>query len=176
MNTLRLTGVGGAMLLLFSGCNKQATDTPPVVRLGDSVCEECNMIISDERWATATIVEGPRGAEPRLFDDFNCQVNYEIANPDLTILGRWSHSHTTRKWIRTGDAHFLMSPGLRTPMASSIAAFASESEAEAAKGDLAGDVMSFEVAWKRLGRAGACCHVDKTEDADSPKQERPDAP
>jgi len=159
----------------LSGCEQQAADGPPAVRIGDSVCEQCNMIISDERWATATIVEGPRGPEPRLFDDFNCQVNYEVEHPDLEVLARWSHSHDAREWIRTEGAHFLMSARLRTPMASKVAAFGSKSDAEAAKTELTGDVMTFDAAWKRLGFAGACCPADEA-DTSTPAEERHDGP
>jgi len=141
-------------LSLLSGCDNRVSDGPPTVRLGDSVCVQCNMIISDERWATATMVKGPRGPEARLFDDFNCQVNYEVENPEVTTLARWSHSHATREWIRTEEAHFLISPNLRTPMASKVAAFASLTEADASKAELTGDVVNFESAWEHLGSVG----------------------
>ncbi|MFG0305735.1 MAG: nitrous oxide reductase accessory protein NosL [Phycisphaerales bacterium JB040] len=144
-------------LACVAGCGGQDADAPPGVRLGDSVCHQCDMIISDERWAVATIVEGARGPEPRLFDDFNCQVNHEIEQPGLRVLARWSHAHDTREWIRTEEAGFLMSPGLRTPMGSKVAAFASRADAESARAALSGDVMDFETVWKRLGFAGACC-------------------
>lgn len=140
-----------AACLVLEGCGRQSADGPPEVRLGDSVCDACNMIISDERWATATMVDGPRGAEARLFDDFNCQVRYEGANADLVVLARWSRSHATLAWIRTEGASFLMSPNLRTPMASKTAAFASPTEAQLAQADLTGEVMSFAEAWRRLG-------------------------
>ena len=136
--------------MLLIGCSEQAADGPPIIRLGDSVCDQCNMIISDQRWATATVVAGPRGPEARLFDDFNCQVNYEIEHADATVLTRWSCSHATRAWIRTETAYFLISPDLRTPMGSRMAAFASQAEAEAAQSALTGDVMTFEDAWKHL--------------------------
>lgn len=141
-------------LAFLSGCDNQVSEGPPTVRLGDSVCVQCNMIISDERWATATMVEGPRGPEARLFDDFNCQVNYEMENRDVPILARWSRSHATREWVRTEDAHFLISPNLRTPMASKVAAFESLTEADAAKAELTGDVVNFESAWEHLGSVG----------------------
>jgi copper chaperone NosL len=144
-------------LALAAGCEQKSADGPPPIRLGDSVCEQCNMIISDERWATATIVEGPRGPEAKLFDDFNCQVNYEVEHKDLAVVARWSHAHNTRKWLRTEQAHFVMSPALRTPMGSNTAAFASMEHAEAMMANLLGDQMAFEVAWLRLGFAGACC-------------------
>lgn len=161
--------------MLLIGCSEQAADGPPIVRLGDSVCDQCNMIISDQRWATATVVAGPRGPEARLFDDFNCQVNYEIEHPDAEILARWSHSHATHDWIQTEGSHFLMSPNLRTPMGSKAAAFGSASDAEAAKAQLDGDVMTFKVAWSRLGFAGACCDADHSEQTD-PQKESFDGP
>lgn len=112
------------------------------------------MIISDERWATATIVDGPRGPLPLLFDDFNCQVRYEFKNQDLTVLSRWSHSYATKQWLRTEDMFFLVSNDLRTPMGSSAAAFGSEQEAKSASSTLSGEVMNFEAAWKHLGYTG----------------------
>jgi len=163
MKTLLSLAALTALLAPLAGCDKQALDGPPTVRLGDSVCEQCNMIISDERWATATIVEGPRGPRALLFDDFNCQVNHEVEHTDLDVLARWSHSHATGEWVRTDAAHFLMSPDLRTPMASGVAAFATREEAEAARAELTGDLMTFDVAWKRLGFAGACCHAGENE-------------
>lgn len=164
-----------AAILLLSGCDEQTADAPPSVRLGDSVCAQCNMIISDARWATATIVNGPRGPESRLFDDFNCQVNHEVEHPDRQILARWSHSHATSEWIRTEKASFLISPSLRTPMGSSIAAFASPSELEAAAAELSGEVMTFGDAWRHLGFVGACCREDGLDSTPS-GQEHDDGP
>ncbi len=151
--SLFVLGCFGA-LMLISGCDQQTADGPPAIRLGDSVCDQCNMIISDERWATATIIEGQRGPEPRLFDDFNCQVNHENEHPEFTILARWSHDHATLEWLHTEDSHFLLSPSLRAPMGSNIAAFSSQSAAETANAEQAGEVLTFESAWKRLGFVG----------------------
>ena len=161
--------------LLIPGCENQTAVGPPAVLLGDSVCRQCNMILSDERWATAMIVEGPRGPEPRLFDDFNCQVNYEVENPELVVLARWSHSYATRRWIHTEEAGFLLSPNLRTPMGSQVAAFASPSELENAKAELAGEAMTFDVAWNRLGFTGVGRNIEET-DPEHPEQERNDGP
>lgn len=139
-----------APTLIVSACGEQSIEIPPTVRLGDSLCDHCNMIITDQRWATATVVQGPRGPEARLFDDFNCQVNYESKHPDAKVLARWSHSHTSSQWMRTEKSRFLLSPNLRTPMGSKLAAFESASDAERAKVEVGGDVMTFENAWERL--------------------------
>ncbi len=145
----------GLLLVVVSlaplgGCGEQPADAPPKVLLGDSVCDYCNMILSDDRWATATIVQGPRGPEARLFDDFNCQVNYETDHPDLVILDRWSHDYTTHEWLKTSEAFFLLAPELRSPMGSNVAAFATKAGAEAARAEMQGEVVPFDEAWRRL--------------------------
>lgn len=159
------------LTIVLTGCGRGAADGPPPVRLGDSVCDECNMIISDARWATATIVEGPRGGEPRLFDDFNCQVNYEQGHPEHTVLARWSHSHATSEWITTESARFLISPELRTPMGSKTAAFGAESEAAAAGSALPGEVVDFATAWMRLGHTET--HTEQGEAQDTQQEKEP---
>jgi copper chaperone NosL len=111
------------------------------------------MIISDERWATATIVAGARGPESLVFDDYNCQVHYETEHAGLEIVTRWSHDYAARTWMKSDWAVFVFSPSLRTPMGSGAAAFATESEAEAARGELQGEVLTFAAAWERLGSA-----------------------
>lgn len=149
-------------MALNGGCHQHPVDAPPEVRLADSVCDHCNMIISDARWATATLVAGERGSEPRLFDDFNCQVTYELEHPELEIVGRWSHDYSTTDWMRTSGAFFLVSPALRTPMGSQVAAFATESGAMAAQQELQGAVMNFHAAWVCLGSADGCASRDST--------------
>ena len=140
-----------AIAATLAGCDQPAADAPPEIRLDDSVCYQCNMIISDERWATATIIAGPRGAEARLFDDFNCQVHFEVENPDEQIITRWSHSHATREWLRTEHATFLVAADIRSPMSSQTAAFSTEEEAKAANAQTPGDILTFELAWNHLG-------------------------
>lgn len=141
-----LAALLGSMFLV-TGCGEEVTDGPPTFRLGESVCAECGMIISDARFATATIVDGARGPEAHLFDDFNCQINFERSDPGLTITRRWSHDHVMIEWMPTDDAWFLRSPNLRTPMASRMAAFRTEADAKAAQVEFGGEVLAFAPAW-----------------------------
>lgn len=144
--------LGAGLIVVTPGCGPEDADGPPAIRLGESVCDECGMILSEERFATATIIEGPRGPEPRLFDDFNCQFNYEAVHPDLGVIARWSHDYETSEWLPTNRACFLRSPGLRTPMASQTAAFATEVAANSARDELGGVVMTFEALRQHLVR------------------------
>jgi len=144
-----------ALALGISSCSRDAPDGPPAVHIDESECVHCGMIISDERWATATIVQGDRGPEPLLFDDFNCQVNHETEHPELRVVARWSRSHSTLEWVRTERARFLASPQIHAPMGSGIAAFSSLAEAETARSAFPGELMDFRDTWDRLIRVRA---------------------
>ncbi len=130
--------------LMLAGCGDEVAGGPPTVRLGEDVCDLCDMIISDERFATATIIEGERGPEPILFDDFNCQINYEREHPDLVVLERWVHDHATLAWLPADAATYLRSDTLHTPMASGIAAFTDRAGAEALQQKVEGEVLTDE--------------------------------
>ncbi len=131
----------------LSGCGRGVESGPPTVRLGETPCAQCGMIISDERFATASVFEGPRGPEARLFDDFNCQRNYEAEQSGETVVARWSHDHSSSAWITTEQAYFVRSPALRTPMASGMAAFGTAQGAESLRREIGGEVMRFDAAW-----------------------------
>ncbi len=130
--------------LIIHGCGGEPDPGPPTILLGDSPCVECGMIISDERFATATMVEGQRGVEPMLFDDFNCQLNFEKKYPDLDVVTRWSHDHATSTWSATREGWFVRSDKIHTPMASSLAFFADRADADQFADLHAGNVVSFE--------------------------------
>jgi len=146
----RSIGLGSVLAAMaLSGCGTDTDGGPPNIRYGDSICAECGMIISDERFATATIIDGDRGNEPMTFDDFNCQMIFESKHPELTITDRWSHDHTSSEWISMADAWYVKSDQLRTPMASHIASFTTKAEADAFAAPIEGQVVNFATIWKR---------------------------
>jgi len=122
--------VAGAGSVLVS-CSGPPPDGPPVIVVGEDVCASCDMIISDERFACASVAETDRGPSPRLFDDLNCQITYERAHPDEHFLYRWVHDYSGGGWIPAEDAFYVRADALRTPMASGTAAFASREDARA---------------------------------------------
>jgi len=137
-------------VFLLVACDRPDPEGPPSIAYGSDACAECNMIISDQRRATATVVRGPRGPEPLLFDDFNCQVDHEAARPKLDIIGRWSHDHGSLEARRCHAARFVPSPEIRSPMGSHAAAFASQTAAERAADRLGGSVTTYEQAREAL--------------------------
>lgn len=131
------------MLIALVGCGESNPDAPPEIRLGDSICIECGMIVSDERFGTATIVEGYRGSQALIFDDYNCQRNFELKHPDLKIMTRWSRDYETLEWFHTGDGWFVESVQIRSPMASNLAGFAALERAETYSDTVEGRVIRF---------------------------------
>lgn len=140
--------LASAMFVGFSACDSQAPDRPPTIRYGESTCIDCDMIISDERFASATIIKDARGrTDALLFDDVGDQIRYERENPELVIVARWVHDYNTKDWLTAEQAWYLVSPALYTPMASGIASFASHAAAETAQKEHGGDVMGFAALW-----------------------------
>ncbi len=105
------------------------------------------MIISDERFATSTIIVNERGHQPLLFDDFNCQINFEHKMPELEVVNRWSHDYLSSGWIETDAGWFVHSMQIRSPMASGLAFFETRSEAESFAKTLSAEVFNQESAW-----------------------------
>ncbi len=158
MSVQRLSaGIVLIALLAVSGCTRDTGHGPPTVHLGDDMCAECGMIISDERFACASIVEDEQARpETRLFDDFNCMINHETMNPGTPVLRRWVHDHATLAWLPAGEAAYLCSPNLQTPMASHVAAFTSRGGADSMQSDVGGDVRTFEAIRAAMALNGSC--------------------
>lgn len=151
MNMWRIAGVVcvASIGAALGGCGGQDSSGPPEIQYGVSVCADCNMIISDERFASAAIVRGERGAEALLFDDIGDQIRYERERPELEIIARWTHDYATRAWIRAEDATFVHSPDLPTPMASGLAAFEERDAANRLLEEVGGETLTFEELWAR---------------------------
>lgn len=136
-------------LVALAGCGSEPANAPPEVLYGESSCAECGMIVNDERYATATIIEGDRGPEPRVFDDFNCQINFEADGAVPVVISRWVHDHESRAWLPAESAHYVRSPRLRTPMASGVAAFAEPDDAKRVASELEGEALTVAELWER---------------------------
>lgn len=132
--------------MVLSACRHDDPNAPPAIVLGESVCAECGMIISDDRFGVATIVDGERGVETLLFDDFNCQFNHERDRSELVIVRRWARDHGARAWVDPDRAFFVLAPTLRTPMGSHLAAFATDADAQTFAKEHEGRVMDIATA------------------------------
>ena len=140
-------------MLVLAACSKVDPDAPPDLAYGQDICAQCSMIVSDERFACALIVQQDDGAFATLaFDDIGDMAQYEARKPALPIHKRWVHDYDTGAWLLAQDAYFTRSTNLQTPMGSGVAAHASrdESAAFARKHATNGKVMR----WSDLVDAG----------------------
>jgi len=116
------------LLLALAACGGDAdTSAPPEILYGQDVCDMCNMIISEEKYAAAYWTAD---GVARRFDDVGEMLVYMADNPEPTA-SIWVHDLTSAAWVDAGEAWFVMNSGLKTPMGTGIAAFANEEEARA---------------------------------------------
>jgi len=151
--------LGGVFLILVTACGGATItpDTPPVILYGEDVCAQCNMIISDERFAAGLVIEQAPGVfEQRIFDDIGDLLMYEKAHAgELTIAAYYVHDYTSKEWIDGQNAYYIHSKELLTPMGSGLAAVAQQLEAEALAQAWNGTVFTFAELHAEFVTAGA---------------------
>ena len=141
-----------AFLLLFilvlAACAQGSAELkPPEIRYGETTCTDCNMIISDERFAAAYAYEVGTGRyQSAMFDDIGDMLRYADKHPEHTIAARYVHDYESKEWIDAAKAIYVMSDKIETPMASGIAAFSTADRAEA----LAYSLGSKALTWDEL--------------------------
>lgn len=122
---LRLRAAAAAMLAVAgAGCDR----APTPIRYGQDECAECKMTLVDQHCGAEFITA--RGKVFK-FDDLNCLTAYERrAAPPSDPRARSVVVDFTRpnRFLAVDQAWFLHHDGLRTPMASHLAAFAAEAE------------------------------------------------
>ena len=145
----------GAVLFLFSlliaglmACGgAQSNNEPPEILYGQDVCSNCNMIISEENFASAYWTAD---GEARRFDDMGEMLMYMQSNPEERT-STWVHDVNTAEWLQAEDAWIVMNAGLMTPMGTGIAAAANEEDARALAFDQEGAmVLTFDELMQKL--------------------------
>lgn len=134
------------------GCSRPPMSGPPETRLGRDECGECGMLVSEDRFSGATLLEREGERMYIHFDDIGCMLDYEHdKGPSIKVLDRFVRDHGSRAWVSASEAVFVFADRdrLRTPMGSGIAAAATRERAEGMRAVFGGELMD----WDRLKMA-----------------------
>ena len=78
------------------------------------------MLVSEPIYAAA--YRAP-DSDPRVFDDIRCLLDAVRKEPRPEQIRFWFHDAATGVWVNGGDALFVTSSALRTPMGGGVIAF-----------------------------------------------------
>ena len=128
-------------------CAEQREPQPPEIYFGQHECDVCRMIISEDRYAAAIVIQiGPGRYEHRRFDDIGCLFQFESDEPDHAIAARYVSNARSGQWLDAERAVYLHSMTLKTPMAFHLAAFSTREDAAAMQSEHAGVLIDFNAA------------------------------
>lgn len=128
-----------AAFLLVSCSQAANLDEPPEILYGEDVCDECGMIINEERFAAAYVTEK---GEIRRFDDVGGMLLYDQKHQD-DVHAYWVHDFDSGAWIDAQEAVIVLDEGLLTPMGWSLAPFATQEQAETYVSENGGIIADF---------------------------------
>lgn len=155
----RLWGVWSAavvlMLVLAACAPTSAEPQPPDIAYGHDMCDACGMIISEARFAGATLTDGGKSLK---FDDAGEMFSYHAMHPEETVKAWFVHDYDTQRWIRGETAFFVVSPSLQTPMGTGVAVFADRAAADAFANRANAQVMTLAEARTMLAQMKAPKH------------------
>lgn len=127
---------------LLSACASRSTEPqPPVIIYGQDVCDECGMLISEARYAAATLVVD---GEPHKFESIGDMVLYHMERPDQTVRAWFVHDYNSEVWVAGEAAFYVVSAEIHSPMGVGIAAFETQADAETFAASLGVVVMTFD--------------------------------
>lgn len=131
-----------SLVILLAACSTSSGEVqPPEIHYSEDVCDACGMLISDAKFAAATVEED--GAA-RKFDDIGDLVAYYAPPAAAKVKAYFVHDYPSEKWLRAETAYFVQSPQIQTPMAHGIAAYADRAAAESAAHKYGVPVMTFD--------------------------------
>ena len=127
----------GAVALGLGACggdDKGDDDGPPKISYGTETCDRCNMVIGEERHASAL---KEKNGDWLLFDDTGEMVA-TIQEAGAGEQKAWVHDFEQLTWHDATTAFYVWLPNRITPMATGIVAFADQTRADAKAQELGG--------------------------------------
>lgn len=141
---VRLAGYASFFIfaILLAACSQSNSEPqPPDMAYGRDLCEACGMIISEAKFAAATVtIDG----KPHKFDDAGEMFTFHTKHTELQVRAWFVHDYNSQKWIPAPTAFYVMSKEIQSPMGAGIAAFADKSTAETFAARFNVKVLTFD--------------------------------
>jgi copper chaperone NosL len=146
------------LLLLLAGCaaSPPAEPRPPDIILGEDVCSECGMSITDLRLAAAIVIPG---SQDLLFDDLAELVNYRQDHQLPANAAFFVHDYDSREWLAAEQAFYVTSKNLHGPMGGTLVAFAIKGRAETFASEVGGQTLDFATLTSEASRQPTHSHT-----------------
>lgn len=134
------------LVVLMVACARgETTATPPTIRYGEDLCAECNMIISDPRYAAGYAHEVSTGRyENVVFDDIGDLLSYTTKHPEDHVVAWYAHDYTNEEWIDATTAYYVVSDAILSPMGHGITAHTTKAAAEAMAQSKQGQLFDWQ--------------------------------
>ncbi|GAB4580560.1 MAG: hypothetical protein Fur0022_33020 [Anaerolineales bacterium] len=131
------------LIVLGAACSSGNGDPrPPELMLGSDVCEACGMVVSEARYAAATII---KSGHTHKFDDLAEMFIFQANHPEDVVRAWFVHDYASEAWIRGETAFYVMSAEIRSPMGYGVVAFETREAAETYAADLSeAEIYSFD--------------------------------
>lgn len=127
------------VLLLMLGCSSG----PEPLRYGEDACHHCKMVLADQKFGAELVTTKGKLYK---FDDLNCMINFlnEGVVGERDIQHRLVIDFTAPgKLIDAGNAFYVKSRLVKSPMASQVAAFEQYDSMEKYKRELQGIYLTW---------------------------------
>jgi len=127
---------------LLGACAQQSGEPqPPNIAYGRDMCDACGMIISEAKFAAATVMTDGKTLK---FDDAGEMFTYHAKHPELQVRVWFVHDYNTQNWINGQSAFYVVAKDIKSPMGTGVAAFADKSAAETFAAKFNVKIMSFD--------------------------------
>ncbi len=128
---------------LLAACAPASTEPqPPEIIIGQTLCDSCGMIISEAKYAAATIMVN---GETRKFDDISEMIKYHMMDhPEAQVKIWFVHDYYSKEWLRGETAFYVQSEKLKTPMGGGVAAFKDQAAAKKLAAELGGKFYNLD--------------------------------
>lgn len=147
LGLIGVAGVGAAVAVgVLALPGEEVSAGPPDITLGQQICDQCHMVISDARFASGWRADD--GSQAR-FDDIGCMVaRFRSAGQPAATL--WVHDLDSLAWAKAAGATFVVSKAVHSPMGYGVAAFEQSGKAAAFAAENGGTSQSWDPLLKDL--------------------------